>query len=201
MGVYGVTREMVHLALGGVIGALIGGTLMSAVVSMALHERPLAVVPAEVPVVASAAPAGVPTYARHIPLAPSGAMAALSAAAVVNGRIAGDARTLAGLLKSRAPSSADLARALRTLGADAAVGMDLTVRLSPWTEATQVAGQLDEFYRAMSQLTQTGLRAPLDDQAAYHDTATRMLTVISSIGEVDAAARAFAATVDLSCLR
>jgi hypothetical protein len=124
-------------------------------------------------------------------------MAALSAAAVVNDRIASDARNLTSLLATDAPSSTDLARMLRALGADAAVGMDLTVRLSPWTEATPVAGKLDSFYRAMSDLTQTGLRAPLGDEAAYRDTATQMLAVIGSLGEVDAAARTLAGTVEL----
>jgi hypothetical protein len=192
-------RAGMILALGVVIGVLIGGAIMSAVVGMSLRERPAAAAVAaeSVPAVASAAPAAVPTYAPHVPLAPSGAMAALSAAAVVNDRIANDARILAGLLATESPSSVDLAKTLRTLGADAAVGLDLTSRLSPWTEATPVAGQLDAFYRGMSQLTQTGLRAPLSDEAAYHDTATRMLTVIASIGEVDAAARALAATVEL----
>jgi hypothetical protein len=190
-------RAGMILALGVVIGVLVGGAIVAAVLGMSLRERPVAVAAADVPVVASAAPAAVPTYAPHIPLAPSGAMAALSAAAVVNDRIANDARLLAGLLATDAPSSVDLARTLRALGADAAVGMDLTARLSPWTEATPVASQLDAFYRGMSQLTQTGLRAPLSDEAAYRDTATRMLTVIASIGDVDAAARALAATVEL----
>jgi hypothetical protein len=189
-------RAGMILVLGVVIGVLIGGTIMSAVLGMSLRERPLAVAPEAVPAV-TAAPAAVPTYAPRIPLAPSGAMAALSAAAVLNDRIASDARLLASLLSTDAPSSVDLARTLRALGADAAVGMDLTARLSPWTEATPVAGQLEAFYRQMSDLTQTGLRAPLSDEAAYHDTATRMLTVIASIGEVDAGARTLAATVEL----
>jgi hypothetical protein len=191
-------RSGMILVLGVVIGVLIGGTVMSAVVGMSLRERPLAVTPATVPAAARTAPAAVPTYAPHIPVAPSGAMAALSAAAVVNDRIANDARLLAGLLATDTASSVDLARSLRALGADAAVGMDLTARLSPWTAATPVAGQLDAFYRGMSQLTQTGLRAPLSDASAYHDTGTRMLTAIASIGEVDAAARALAATVELT---
>ena len=123
-------------------------------------------------------------------------MAALSGTAVVNGRITVDAATLRTTLSSRA-STSDIARALRSLAADAALGSDLTGRLARWPDAGPVAAQLDAFYRSMAKTARDGLRYSLSDNGSYRSTGAEMLKVLTGLRAVDAASRTLAGTVSL----
>lgn len=185
------------LALGVAIGVAIGVALTAILISVSIREPsvPAAAVP-------TAPPAAVSTT---VPVGPGGvtntglptmAMAALSGTAVVNGRITVDAATLRTTLASKA-STSDLARALRSLAADAALGSDLTGRLTRWTDAAPVAAQLDAFYRSMAKTARDGLRYSLSDNGAYRSTAADMLKVLTGLNAVDAASRTLAATVSL----
>src|SRR4029077_14813261 len=123
-----------------------------------------------------------------------------SGTAVVDGRIAVDAATLSATLGRSNASSIELARALRSLAADAALGIDLASRLAPWTDAAQVQSGLDDFYRAMAQEARTGLRASLNDTGAYRKAGAKMLTVLSTLASVDAKSRELAGTIGLELL-
>lgn len=184
------------LAMGVVVGILVGGATTAAAISFSAHDTAVAPSP-----VATTAPAAVtPTAAPSIVAppdfaAPVAAVSALSGTAVVDGRIAVDAATLASTLSRSNASSIELARALRSLAADAALGIDLASRLAPWTDAAQVQAGLDDFYRAMAQEARTGLRASLNDTGAYRKAGARMLTVLSTMGTVDAKSRELAGTI------
>jgi cell division GTPase FtsZ len=128
---------------------------------------------------------------------PSTAISALSGTTVVNGRISVDAATLSETLKKKDVQTIEIARALRSLAADAALGSDLSGRLSPWPEARDVQAQLDSFYQAMAETAKTGLRASLTDTAAYRKAGAAMLVVIKQLDDVDAASRALAESVGI----
>ena len=115
----------------------------------AAPSRPRRRRPSPAPRRSPSARAASPAAACHV------AMAALSGTAVVNGRITVDAATLRTTLSSRA-STSDIARALRSLAADAALGSDLTGRLARWPDAGPVAAQLDAFYRSMAKTARDG---------------------------------------------
>jgi len=193
------------LALGVVIGILLGGASTATAITLSLHDTasasattpvatgaPAAVTPNTVTPTAAPPLAAPPEYA-----APVAAVSALSGTAVVDGRIAVDAATLSATLGRSNASSIELARALRSLAADAALGIDLASRLAPWTDAAQVQSGLDDFYRAMAQEARAGLRASLSDTGAYRKAGTRMLTVLSTMGSVDSKSRELAATIGL----
>jgi hypothetical protein len=129
--------------------------------------------------------------------APAAAVSALSGTAVVNGRIAVDAATLASTLGRSNATSIELARALRSLAADAALGIDLAGRLAPWTDAADVRTGLDDFYRAMAQEARTGLRASLNDPGAYRKAGAAMLTVLRTMASVDTQSRGLADSIGL----
>jgi hypothetical protein len=196
-------RAGAFLALGIVVGILIGGATTAAALTLSADDSPSTTAPA-----ASAAPAAVtpnavtptaapPFVAPPDVAAPVAAVSALSGTAVVDGRIAVDAATLASTLGRANASSIELARALRSLAADAALGIDLASRLAPWTDAAQVQAGLDDFYRAMAQEARTGLHASLNDSGAYRKAAARMLTVLSTMASVDAKSRELAGTIGL----
>jgi predicted lysophospholipase L1 biosynthesis ABC-type transport system permease subunit len=185
------------LALGVVVGILIGGATTAAIITVSVKGPVSATTP-----VASAAPATVPTAAPPLVAppefaAPAAAVSALSGTAVVNGRIAVDAATLVSTLGRSNATSIELARALRSLAADAALGIDLAGRLAPWTEAADVRTGLDDFYRAMAQEARTGLRSSLNDPGAYRKAGAAMLPVLRTMASVDTQSRGLADSIGL----
>ncbi len=193
------------LAMGVVIGILIGGASTAVAITLSGHDTasasattpvatgaPAAVTPNALTPTAAPPVAAPPQYA-----APVAAVSALSGTAVVDGRIAVDAATLSTTLAQSNASPIELARALRSLAADAALGIDLASRLTPWTDAAQVQSGLDDFYRAMALEARTGLRASFNDTGAYRKAGARMLTVLSTMGSVDAKSRDLAGTIGL----
>ena len=140
-----VKRAGAILGLGLALGFLFGGVVTAAVISQSRqpfpgsggrHGR-------DSGAVVTAAPSGVAVVLG----APQAAVSALSGTAVVNGRISVDAVTLSQTLADRNATATDIARALRSLSADAALGTDLVARLAPWREAGTARGQLGDFYR------------------------------------------------------
>jgi hypothetical protein len=189
-----VKRAISILVLGAVVGVLGGGVATASAITLSLRAAtPVAVAaPSASPVPPTAAPTAV------LPLAPSGAtVSALSGTAVVNGRIALDADTLAAALASRTSTTIEIARALRSLAADATLGIDLAGRLDPWPDATSVALRLSDFYGAMADTARAALRTSLTDEATYRKSGAQMMAVLAELDAVDAASRSLATTVDL----
>jgi hypothetical protein len=193
--VMGVTlrRALAILILGMVLGMPIGVVTTVSAVTLSLPGPPAAIVPIASP---SATPSSAPTPSPTpvVVTVPSTAISALSGTTVVNGRISVDAASLAAMLKKKGVSTIEIARALRSLAADAALGTDLTSRLSPWAAANEVQVMLDTFYQSMAETAKTGLRASLTDAAAYRKAAAAMLVVVQDLGAVDAASRELAGT-------
>lgn len=195
-------RAALILVLGIAIGGLIGGGVTAAVVTTSISNS-VAGRPVDAPLASTRPTAAIPSITPVVPVAPrpvgrpATAIAALSGTAVVNGRIAVDTATLASTLADRDVTTIDIARALRSLAADAALGLDLVGRLEPWTDAEAVGSELDAFYRTMADTARLGLRASLSDGKAYRNAGGAMLKVLSGLGTVDASSRTLAATVDL----
>jgi len=192
--IMGVTlrRAGVILALGIVLGVLLGGAATASAITVSL-QRPVAaaaVQPSAPPVTAA------PSVVTTVPVS-AAFLSALSGTAVVNGRIAVDTATLTSALDRPGATTIEIARALRSLAADAALGVDLAGRLEPWPAAASVALALDDLYRTMGSTARAGLRVTLTDDAGYRKSGADMLTVLAALGDADAASRSLAATVDL----
>ena len=185
------------LALGVVLGLLIGGVTTAVAITLSLRE-PAPVVAAAPSVAPSVAPASAtPSFLAVDPGAPVAAVSALSGTVVVNGRITVDAETLRDTLSRSKATTIEIARALRSLAADAALGIDLAARLTPWTDAAQTQTHLNDFYRAMAEAARSGLRASLNDNGAYRKAGADMRTVLKTMGTVDAESRTLAETIGL----
>lgn len=192
-----VKRAGAILALGVVVGFLVGGAAAAAI-TLSLNDRAAMTAPIATATPGVVAPSAAPSFVAPPDVgAPVAAVSALSGTAVVNGRIAVDAATLASTLGRSNATPIELARALRSLAADAALGIDLAGRLAPWTDAAQVQAGLDDFYRAMAQEARTGLRASLNDEGAYRKAGVNMLKVLSTMGAVDAKSRDLAGSIGL----
>ncbi len=190
-------RAAAILALGITIGMLVGVATTAAAIALSLRDSTPAVAAAPSIAPSVARSSALPSFIAVDPGAPVAAVSALSGTAVVNGRIAVDAATLASTLARSKATTIEIARALRSLAADAALGIDLADRLTPWTGAAHVQGGLDDFYRAMAQAARAGLRASLNDAGAYRKAGAEMRTVLATMGKVDRDSRALAGTVGL----
>lgn len=195
-------RAGLILTLGIVIGALVGGTTTAVAVSMSLagssSVAETAVVPASTAAPADPLPSAAPVVVRPVPAGPpSAAVAALRGTAVINERIAADMATLRSTLADEHSSSMTIARAIRSLAADAASGIDQVARLAPWTGAAAVRAGLDSFYRDMADTARLGLRGSLVDTAGYRKAGEAMISTLSGLGAVDAASRSLAADAGL----
>lgn len=192
-----VKRAGAILVLGVVLGVFVGGVATASAMALSLH-RPMPAVaeePSLAPVAAIAASAA-PSAVAQVG-APAAAVSALSGTAVVNGRIAVDAATLDATLTGQGAPTIEIARALRSLAADATLGVDLTGRLGLWRDGASVMSKLDDFYRTMATTANVAFRASLTDEAAYRKAGAEMMTVLAQLGAVDAASRSLATTVDL----
>ena len=186
------------LALGIVIGVLLGGGTTAAAITLSLGDsRAIAAAQGHV---TPASPSPSPTPSRTADSTvggPQAAVTALSGTAVVNGRIALDTATLASTLADKRASATDIARALRSLAADAALGLDLTARLAPWRNAATVMTDLDTFYRKIADSARAALRASLDDTTSFRRSAAQMVSILAGLRAADAMSRVLAATVNL----
>jgi len=190
-------RAAAILGLGMAIGVLLGGLVTAATITLSQQEDVAVVTP-----VASATPSAppasaAPSFAFVDPGAPQAAISALSGTAVVNGRIAVDAQTLASTLVRSGATTSEIARALRSLSADATLGIDQTGRLATWPAAADAKAGLDDFYRSMADAAKSGLRASLTDNAAYRRAGNDMLEVLRQLGAIDAQSRTLAETIAL----
>lgn len=187
------------LGLGLAIGLLVGGGLTVAAIGILFPSAGAAeaVVPAEP--FAGDPLATAPVYVVPAPMAaaPSSALTALTGTAVVNGRIAADAAALSAALARSGAQPIEIMRALRSLSADAALGLDLTQRLASWSDAKPVMTELDAFYGAMVATARDGLRALPSDAASYRLSGKAMEAILPKLGTVDASSRDLAATVHL----
>jgi hypothetical protein len=147
------------------------------------------------PTATAAAPSEPPTTPTGVPAA---AAAALGGTAVVNNRITTDAAALAQVLSNAGTPTINVARALRALAADAQLGLDMTGRLTPWTDAAPVAAKLDAFYGGLADAARDALRVSLNDGAAYRRAGAELIAQVRGLAEVDAATRQLAATAGLS---
>lgn len=186
------------LALGLVLGAFIGGVATVAAIGLSLKasEPAVAAQPSLAPVAVAVNPSPGPTTAPFTG-APAAALSALSGTAVVNGQIAVDAATLEAALARPGARGIEIARALRSLAADATLGVDLTGRLGSWPAGSAVMSRLDAFYRSMATTAHDAFRRSVTDVAAYRSAGAEMMTVLAGLGDVDAASRSLATTVDL----
>ncbi|MEP6638655.1 MAG: hypothetical protein ABJC39_04835 [Chloroflexota bacterium] len=196
-----VRRAAGILGLGMAIGVIVGGGLTAVAIGLELPGRSAAADAGTVPVepLASASATSAPAIVVPPPVAgaSSSALAALIGTAVVNGRISVDAATLSSTLARKNAEPIEIARALRSLSADATLGLDLVGRLGPWHEAKPVMTDLDAFYQAIASTARDGLRASFSDAASYRRTGKAMEAILPRLGTVDASSRGLATTVHL----
>lgn len=184
---------IVGLAIGvGVMGVvtLITRPVTAAVVEPAPVDTPSAVGPSNAPVASAAAPLLDPAI-------PASAISALRQSSLVNQRLIADVAKLELALAADAPSSVEIARALRSLSATAAFGDRIAPMVGDWADAATVSTSLAAFYSAVGATAREGLAYSLTDTGAYVEAGRSMMTVVDALAGLDAETRAIAAAAGI----
>ena len=190
------TKAGGFIATGVVIGALVGGGIMGAVAilaqpaAVAVVGTPTVVTPSAAPAASAAAPSTPAPVAG--PAVPATAVSALRQSALLNQRLIADAGRLSAALALAEPSSVEIARALRTLAADALFGDRIAPDVADWANAAAVSTGLVDFYATIGGTAREGLSNSLNNTAAYVAAGQDMLAVMTGLPALDAAARAVA---------
>ncbi len=193
-----VRRAMTLIGFGAIVGLFVGGMITSVAIKSLVDPAATAVFdPADggtVPVATAAAgPSTIPVPSA-IPVSPA-ALTALRQTALLDARIADDASSLARLASGG--SANDIAKVLRTLSADAAIGADIAPRLAAWPEAQTLSGDRAAFYGAISTSAHSSLGDSISDTKAYRANAKSMLKVLQQLGPLDAASRTLASVAEV----
>ena len=209
------TRAVTFVAAGLLVGVLIGGGLVGAV---ALLGRPAAVAavgatastpftapapsaPGVVPPTASAPATSGPVASTAPPpvdpAVPGSALSALRQSLLVNQRLVTDAAKLSAAMAATKPASAEIARALRQLAADAAFGDRIAPDVGAWSDATGVSADLVDAYAAIGATARAGLASSLANTRAYLKAGRAMQLVMADLAEIDEAARALGAAAGM----
>jgi hypothetical protein len=192
------SRAVSFVAIGLIIGLVVGGgsiALVSSLTPASSVDGGVNTSPSMAPL-ASAAPL-VTAAPVAGPDVPTTALSALRQTALVNQRLVADAALLASALAASEPSSADIARALRSMSTDATYAERITADIGDWTVGGTVAGELGVFYEVVQLTASEVLGASLNNDAAYTAGARAMLDVVDEVWALDGAARTLAARVDV----
>jgi hypothetical protein len=193
-----VRRAVTLMGFGAIVGLFVGGMITSVVIKSLVDPTvTTAFDPADgvaKPVAsAAAAPSGIPV-ASAIPVPPA-AMSALRQTALLDARIAEDATALSRLAGSGTAS--DIAKVLRTLSADAAIGADIAPRIAAWSSAEALSGDRAAFYAAITASAHSSLSDSISDTKAYRANAKSMLKVLARLAALDEASRTLATVAEV----
>ena len=186
-------RVVARGGVGLVIALAIGGGVIGAIV---LIQNVVAVGLAPSPAAASAAGGASPVPTVD-PALPARARSGLRQTALINQRLATDAGKLAVAMATHEPGAADIAHALRTLAADATFGASVAPDIAAWADGAALSKRLAAFYDAVGSTALNGLDVSITNRPAYLAAGRRMLSVVSGLRAIDAAAQELAASVHL----
>ncbi len=193
------TRAITFIAGGLAIGLFVGAGAMAAMTGLTRVE-PVTVgggtgAQATARPVPSAAP--LPSAGPVAPVVPIAALSALRQTALVNQRIATDAGLLQAALTEAKPSTAQIARALRSMSSNATFAERIAPDVADWGPGATVAMELSAFYTTIRSTASDGLGAALGNEAAYVAAARQMLAVVDGLRALDQSARSLAAQADV----
>jgi len=192
------SRALLFVVLGLVVGLAAGGGGTAFALSMSRTE--VVAPPVAVPSVApSAAPiASAPAKPPLDPAVPAAAISALRQSWLINQRLEGDAANLAAAVAASDPSSADIARSLRTIAVDASLGSGVAPGIGHWSAGTELADRMASFYGSVGTAALDGLSVSLTNTPAYVKTARQVLSLVADLKGIDASVRTLAADAGLT---
>ncbi len=192
------SRAIAFVALGGLGGIAIGAGLVMTMTLLQTLPAQAVIQPAAPIVKPSQAP--IPTELPPVvdPGISSGALSALRQTTLINQRVVDDAGRLTAAIASTKASSSEIAPILRAMASTAMVGQRLAPTIGGWEQAEAVSADLVAFYAAIARTADEGLSSSLSSRGAYVTAAERMLEIVAGLDTLDGAARALAASADLS---
>ena len=193
-----VRRAATLMGFGAIVGLFLGGMVVSIVIkSLVDPSATSAFDPADGgggPAASAAAAASAEPTQSAIPV-PGAALSALRQTALLDARIVDDAAALPRLASGGTAN--DIAKALRTLSADAAIGADIAPRLAAWPDAATLSVDRAAFYDAIAASAHSSLGDSISDTKAYRANAKAMIKVLQRLSPLDQASRTLASIAEV----
>lgn len=117
---------------------------------------------------------------------PALSRSALGQAAAVHERLATSSGILAAALAEETFETLPVSQVLRSLSADAVVGLQLTPVIGSWSGGTALSADLRAFYLAIQETAAEGLSASIRNDVAYQAAAEEMTEVLAGLDAMDA---------------
>ena len=196
-------RASLFAGVGLAAGIVLSGLLGAVVSAFDSAGRDAEIAAAAALDAANALPSIAPTAAPTASPAPSVATgststvpalsrSALGQAAAVHERLATSSSILAAALAEERFETLPVSQVLRSLSADAVVGLQLTPVIGGWSGGTALSADLRAFYLAIQETAAEGLSASIRNDAAYQAAAEEMTEVLAGLGAMDAKLRGVA---------
>ena len=192
------SRAIAFVGVGGLGGIAIGAGLVTIMTLLNTQPAQAVIQPAPPIVKPSQGPIASARPPVVDPGIPSSALSALRQTTLINQRVVDDAGRLTAALASTKPSSSEIAPILRAMASTATVGQRLAPTVGGWDQAEAVSADFVAFYAAIARTADEGLSSSLSSSRAYVTAAERMLKIVAGLDALDGAARALAASADLS---
>ncbi len=193
-------RASLFAGVGLAAGIVLSGVLGAAASAIAGAGRDAEIAAAAALDAANALPSIAPTAAPTASPAPSVATgststvpalsrSALGQAAAVHERLATSSSILAAALAEETFETFPVSQVLRSLSADAVVGLQLTPVIGAWSGGAALSADLRAFYLAIQETAAEGLSASIRNDAAYQAAAEEMTEVLAGLDAIDAKLR------------
>jgi hypothetical protein len=195
------TKVVAFVAVGLMVGGLLGAGITAAAFvasgsATAAVDDPVVAAPSTAPIAAASAPVVDPVPVVD-PAVPAAAVSGLRQSAMIDQRLATDGAALAETLSVASPSTAEIARALRALAANAAFGDRIAPSVGEWPAGEAVSTALVGLYADVGRVAREGLSASLNNRSAYVVAGQTMLALLDGLMDLDGEARVLARSIDL----
>jgi hypothetical protein len=190
-----VKRAGLFMAVGGLAGALAGGTLVAIVAmgSILIRAGMVAPPPTATPTVSPGVSATPTLTAEPTPAVPPVARSALAQVGSLNVRLASAQDSLQALLRERNLDTGAVAQTFRSIASTSSTGSEAAARLVIWEDAATLSVQLSSFYGELRDTARSGLAASLTNEPAWRRAAEDMASVLAELESLDTELRLLAA--------
>ena len=160
-----------------VLGGAIQGTVSAVITATSATPTPVATASPD----ASGAPATPGTNSSL----PALTRSALVQSAAVNQRLAASSLILASALKAKNLDAYGVSQTLRSMSADAVVGLQMSLHVGAWADGKELSGEMASFYASIQKTAATGLSASLRNDKAYRASGQHMMVVLGGLAAFD----------------
>jgi hypothetical protein len=169
------------VSLGLVVGLVVGGGTVGA----AWASQPPGVPPPGATPPASNDVGAVPSPSPDTQSRPAAVTAVLRNTGAVNARLAAAEAPLVSELERSQLDPGAISRILRRINVDLGATSSAMTSLAAWEETSGLGLRMGAYYGQLAEAVRTGLDASIRNKGAYHEAASRTVTLLQQLGTLE----------------